>query len=472
MTAWLPSVQGTVASIARGDTTPVEVVEAAIRRIEDLNPRLNAVVWTRFDAALDEAARVDRTLPLAGLPILLKDAALRGAPFSNANKVYAEMDWRFPHTDVFVERMLAAGAIVLGYTNIPEFTSAATTESELFGPCRNPWDTSRSSGGSSGGAGAAVAAGMVPAAQSSDGGGSSRIPASANGVFTIKTSRGRTPLAPSSTAWVDVSNSKSFETRSVVDFALLLDVVAGADRRETLSAPASARPFLEEAAAAPGRLRVGYTDTNGDGRACHPESRLALERAVALLVELGHEVEEAAPATFASGETLALILGYWPSKVAARSFAAEAYLGRPLTADDLEPATFGLLAQARQQTVADFAGTLEHIRDFSMRSLRWWEEFDILLTPATGSPPPPLGTMTGIDDEARAISSLWGRFAPFANLTGQPAASVPLHWTSDGLPVGVQLVADSYREDVLVRLCRQLEEASPWADRHPPVSAL
>lgn len=469
----LPDVCDTVSRLKRRQISPREATGAAVERIEALNQKLNAVVWARFEAALDEADQVDLDTPLAGLPILLKDVALEGAPFHDGNRVMGEIGWHFPCTDLFTQRLLDAGAIMLGYTNIPEFTSAATTESRWHGPCRNPWDPQRSSGGSSGGAGAAVASGMVAATQSSDGGGSSRIPASANGLFTIKPSRGRTPLGPSSASWLDISNSLGFETHSVADFATLLDLVAGPDPHETLCAPPASRRFVDEVGADPGRLRIGFTTAGGGSTApCHPESQLAAERAAALLADLGHEVGESAPPPFLFEESFAIILGYWPAKVALRAARIEDAIGRSLGEADLEPATFGMLQKARGRSAADFILALDSIRDFSRRAPCWWRSHDLLLTPMTGSPPPPLGVMNGTDPAGRAMSALWGRYAPYANITGQPAASLPLHWTRDGLPIGVQLIADSGREDVLLRVSAQIEEAAPWRGRMPPIRAI
>jgi len=462
-----PDVVDSVALVRSGAATPRELVHDAIDRIEVGDGRLNAVVATRFEAALQEADAVDSDLPLAGVPILLKDVGLKGEPFYLGSRRYADLDWRFSATDLFTARLQRAGAVVVGYTNVPEYLSAATTESEVYGPCRNPWDITRTAGGSSGGAGAAVAAMFVPAAQSSDGGGSSRIPASANGVFTIKPSRGRTPLSPTGAAWMDITSSKSFETRTVRDFALLLDVVAGVDPVETVGAPPPARPYVEEVGLPPGKLRIGLSSRGGGSTGpCHREALKAVADTAALLEELGHSVEEAAPATFLSDESMAIILGYWPLKVAMRAAPAEDRLGRALTAGDLERGTFKMLEQARAQTLVDFARTLDRIRDFTLRSLPWWENYDLLLTPTTGSPPPPLGLLTTPGPEARAASGLWGGLTPYANITGQPAASVPLHWTSEGLPVGLQLIAAPWREDLLPRVAAQLEQARPWAQRY------
>ena len=461
------SVTETVAQVRSGVASPREFVAAAIERIERLDPQINAVVARRFDKALSEAETIDHSLPLAGVPILLKDAAMAGEPFYSGNRRYAEADWRFPVTDLFVRRLLDAGAIVVGFTNVPEFTSAATTESLFYGPCRNPWNLDHSTGGSSGGAGAAVAAGMVPAAQSSDGGGSSRIPASANGLFTIKPSRGRIPLYPSSAAWLDISNSKGVLTHTVADFALMLDIVHGVPPGESVGAPAPVRPFSAEVCVSPRPLRIGWT-TSASGRSdCHSEAVAAVTSAVRLLAALGHRVENAAPAAFQSDECFKIIMGYWPSKVAIRVSAIERHLARPIGPDDVEPATWGMIEAARRQSAYDFALGLEAIRDFSLRALAWWEDYDLLLCPTTGSPPPRIGVMSAGDDEGRAAGSRWGQFTPFANITGQPAASLPLHMTADDLPLGVQLVAAPWREDLLLQVSAQLEQAAPWRERMP-----
>jgi amidase len=459
--------------VRTGQVSPVELVEAAIVRIESTNPQVNAVIYQRYEKALEEAAAAPRAAPFAGVPTLIKDAAKAGEPDFNGSEVYAQLNHRAQADDCFTERLERAGMIILGQTNIPEFTSAPVTESRLHGPCRNPWDVERTPGGSSGGAAAAVAAAMVPAAQSSDGGGSTRIPASAVGLFTIKPSRGRIPLTPSNACWADISNTKSFITRTVRDFAALLDVVLGPDPAETVAAPAPARAYAEEVSQPPGRLRIGVARQGPRGTAPpDPEAVAAVDAAATLLADLGHQVEETAPDTFLSDETLAIILGYWPIKVAMRAVEAEHHLGRQLTESDLEPATFAMLRRAREQSMADTGALLLQIRAFTARSLAWWRRgYDLLLTPMTGTPAPKIGAFSQGDEAALAAMSQWAGMAPFANITGQPAASAPLYWTPQGLPIGVQLIADVWREDLLVRLSAQLEQARPWRDRRPPVHA-
>jgi len=459
--------------VRTGQASALEIVDAAIARIEAADGSLNAIVHRRFDEARREASCVDVAAPFAGTPMLLKDVDLAGDPFFNGSEVFARLNTRLAATDRFTERLQQAGCVILGRTNIPEFTSAPVTESKLHGPCRNPWDPTRTPGGSSGGAAAAVAARMTPAAQSSDGGGSSRIPASATGLFTIKPGRGRVPLGPSGASWVDITSAKGFLTRTVRDFAALLDVVAGADPLETLAAPAPLRPFAREVGAPVGKLRIGVARTP-PGADCllDPDALAAVDQAAALLADLGHEVEDAAPETFLSDESRAILNAYWPMKVAMRAVAAERALGRPLAEGDLEPLTLAMLRYARKRSMADVAALLLQIRDFSTRSLAWWRSgFDILLTPSTGSVPPRIGALAGRDEPAKLAGYRWASLAPFANITGQPAASVPLYWSPEGLPLGVQLVADVWREDLLLRLSAQLEAARPWAERTPPIHA-
>jgi amidase len=454
--------------VRSGKVSARELVEAAIARIEAMDPKLNAVIERRFEQAL-AAAKHPADGPLRGVPILVKDVAIAGQPNYLGSELLAKLDLRPAETDEFVTRAERAGMIILGRTNVPELLSAPTTESRLHGPARNPWDVTRSTGGSSGGAGAAVAALMVAAAQASDGGGSTRIPASANGVVGLKPGRGRASLGPSTTEWVDITPTKSWVTRTVRDTALLLDIVAGPGFGDAIAAPPPARPYLSEVGADPGRLRIGFMrQLPGNPMPIEPEAVKAVERTAALLADLGHRVEESHPAPLDSTEHFELISRYWPVKVVQRLSDAEQKLGRPIREDELEPGTYQLLSYAREKSLFEFGVTLKRIYDYSKRMLAWYRQgFDLLLTPMTGCAPPPLGVLSAPGQTRQAL--LWGGFAPIANLTGQPAMSLPLHWTPQGLPLGVQLVADLWREDLLIRVAAQLEQARPWHGRVPPV---
>ena len=460
---------GLAAAIRARRLSSTEALDAAIARIEALNPRINAVVRKRYEQARTELAEVAPDAHFAGVPMLIKDVVIAGEPFYNGNKAMAAADMRASATDVFVTRMRKAGCVVMGETNIPEFTSMPTTESRLHGPCRNPWDLDRSVGGSSGGAAAAVASLMVQVAQSSDGGGSSRIPASANGLFTIKTSRGRTPLGPNSAGWLDITSSKSFVTRSVRDFAGLLDALGGPDLTETMVAPRHEGSYSAELGKSSAKLRIGMCQQIPGGFAMlDADAMAAVRQSAQLLSDLGHHVEEAAPETFTSAEAFSIMRSYWPIKLAMRVSAIEEQLKRPLTADDVEPSSYQLIEYARSHSMADLARSLQRIRDFTNRSLAWWGSHDLLLTPTTGSLPPKLGALTEtVSKQGQEAALRWAGLCSFANITGQPAASVPLYWSEQGLPIGTHLVANIGKEAMLLRLAAQLERAKPWIERLP-----
>jgi len=458
--------------VRRGEVSARELVEAAIRRIEAINPTLNAVVERRFELALQRADAKDLPNgPLRGVPTLLKDASIAGAPNYIGSELLAKLDIQGQYTDEFVLRTERAGMIIIGRTNMPELLSAPTTESRLHGPARNPWDTTRSTGGSSGGAAAAVAALMVPAAHASDGGGSTRIPASANGVVGLKPSRGRVTMSPSSTDWIDITPARGWVTRSVRDTALLLDIVAGAGPGDTLTAAAPMRPYLQEVGVDTGRLRIGFMrQMPGKNVMPDPDAVRAVEAAARLLSDLGHHVDESHPAPLDTTEHFELIRQYWPVKVVQRLSEAEAKLGRPIREGEIEPGTFQMLRKARETSMVEFGVLLKRIHQYSLRMLEWYRQgFDVLLTPTTGSVAPPLGTLTRSD----AVPDLmrWGAFTPLVNLTGLPAISLPMYWTPAGLPLGIQLIGNIWREDMLIRLSAQLEAAQPWQQRVPPVHA-
>jgi len=449
-----------------------EIVNAAISRIELLNPQINAVIDTYFDVALKQLEQSDHTnSPFQGVPILIKDVNIEGVTNFAGSRLLASIDYRADHTDVFVKRAQAAGLTILGRTNVPEFYSAPTTEPEYHGACRNPWNLERSTGGSSGGSGAAVAAHMVSAAQASDGGGSTRIPASANGLVGLKQSRGLVSMSPSGTDWIDITTTKNWLTRSVRDLAALMDLVVGPGPGDTLVAPRSAVAFADAIKQAPKSLRIGMmAELPGSRVPVDPEAVKAVERVAAVLNDMGHVVEDSRPEPLRTLEHFSLILRYWPSKVAARLMGAEKALGRPIREGEIEPGSFQMLQYAREHSIADFAETLAMIHDYSMRVLRWFDDgYDLLLTPTTGCAAPRLGVLS--QASANAEAERWAGFAPIVNITGQPAISVPLHWTDDGLPIGVQLIGNRWSDQLLVQVAQQLEDAMPWAHRRPKVSA-
>lgn len=465
-------------AVRSGEVQAAELVEAAIERIERLNPTLNAVVVPLFEKAREQARGPLAEGPFRGVPLLLKDLTCHtaGDPFHCGSRYLQQRNFRARDDTYLAVKFRAAGFVIVGRTNVPEFGPIPSTEPLAYGPTRNPWNTEHSPGGSSGGSAAAVAARMVAVAHGNDGGGSIRVPASATALFGLKPTRGRVSLGPE---WGDLWDGAVAEhvlTLSVRDSAAILDCISGAMPGDPYFAPPPAGPFRQAASERSPRLRIGFVDRVPSGWAeVHPECRQAVHQAAKVLAELGHEVEEAYPPALAEAE----LQQHFGTLVMA-SLAAElqhwiTLVGEPPGDDDLEPHTRYLLAGGRQISAAQFLESRVWLQRFARRVAEWWESgFDILLTPTMAEPPPRLGDVCGTADEPmrgfqRAIP-LVAFTAPF-NVTGQPAASLPLHWTQSGLPVGVQIVARYGREDVLFRLAAQVEAARPWLGRKPPVYA-
>jgi amidase len=351
-----------------------------------------------------------------------------------------------------------------------------TTEPVAYGRTRNPWDTTRSPGGSSGGSAAAVASGMVPVAHANDGGGSIRIPASECGLVGLKPSRGRTSHGPDAgEGWAGLT-AEHVVTRSVRDTAAVLDAVAGYMPGDPYTAPPPARPFRDEVGAPLGRLRIGLmTRTPAQQVEVHRECEAAARAAARLLESLGHVVEESHPPALddPTGSQAALVivttgtardLDYWSEAT-----------GRTIGAADVEPLTWGIAEIGRKHSGVAYLRAIETLHAHTRRVLAWWHGgFDLLLTPTLAELPPPLGEFDPTPDDPLHGFGRGGDFVAFTmqfNITGQPAISLPLHWSTDGLPIGVQLVAAHGREDVLLRIAAQLEEVKPWHDRRPRVFA-
>lgn len=461
--------------VRRGDVSPRELVDAAITRVEKLNPALNAVITERFDAARAETSAAVPDGPFRGVPFLLKDLActMAGEPSLDGMRAAKNAHYVAKDDSFLVQRYRAAGFVVLGRTNTPELGLTATTEPVSFGPSHNPWDTNRTPGGSSGGSAAAVAAGLVPAAHASDGGGSIRIPASCCGLVGLKTSRGRVSLGPALGELNRFLSVQFAVTRSVRDAAALLDVAAGEEPGDPVVAPPPLRPYAGEVGAPVAPLRIGVlTNRPGTDEPAHPDCVAGAESAARTLERLGHHVEVAAP-DFGDPARFETFLAIWCLNAA---FALDRWgtlLGRELTEDDVEPYTWLLADRGRRVSGLDFMNALNEMQRVSRDIARWWEEFDLLLTPTLLEPPPPLGILADAEDPMKgyARTGLFASFTPFANQTGQPAISLPLHWTADGIPVGVQFVAKYAREDLLLRVAAQLETAQPWHGKRPPVHA-
>ncbi|MGZ8762341.1 MAG: amidase [Acidimicrobiia bacterium] len=460
--------------VRSGAASPVELVDAAIARIEALQPSLHALTTERFDRARSEAASPGLPDgPFRGVPFLFKDlaCAYEGEPAYEGMQALKEADHRAPATTNLARRFRDAGLVVLGRASTPELGIMPTTEPVSYGATHNPWDVARTPGGSSGGSAAAVASGMVPAAHASDGGGSIRIPASCCGLVGLKTSRGRVSIGPAQGELSRFLSVQFTVTRSVRDCAALLDVVAGADVGDPVLAPPNARPFVDEVGADPGRLRVGIMTTMPEtDEPVHPDCVTAAERAAKMLEALGHDVEVSHPAACDEPDRIAAFIPIWATLAASNLDAFGAALGRELTADDVEPLTWWQAEHGRSQRGTDFLDAVTKMQAFSRRMLQWWADgFDLLLTPTLGEPPLPLGVLQTPEDPLRgyARSGSFTPYTPVANQTGQPAISLPLHENADGLPIGVHLVATYGREDLLLRVAAQLEAADPWAARRP-----
>ena len=455
--------------IARKDVTPEEVLEAAIARADAVNPAVNAIVH-RMDAEARGRVAADLpTGPFAGVPFLLKDLYMgyEGAPLSNGSRLWA--DYVSPADFTYTRRCREAGLVVFGKTNTPELGIAWTTEPTAHGPTRNPWDLERSAGGSSGGAAAAVAAGIVPIAHATDGGGSIRIPAAQCGLFGLKPTRARNPAGPFvGEGWSGLSTGHVV-SRSVRDSAAMLDATSGPAPGDPYAAPPPARPFGEEVGADPGRLRVALHTTGLDGRPLDPENARAAREAAKLLQELGHDVDEAMPAVDVPALSKAfrvIIAGNLWNAVALR-YAA---LDRRPDGDGLEKATWAWAEEGREYTAADYAAAVTAVHVAGRQLAGFFENWDVMLSTTMHEPPVKLGVLRqddqGLDDYYRLLMDEMP-VTPLFNATGCPAMSVPLHWTSEGLPVGIHVGAAFGREDTLIRLAAQLEQARPWYDRRP-----
>ncbi|HEU5148933.1 MAG TPA: amidase family protein [Iamia sp.] len=473
-TQWMDATDQ-AALVAAGEVTPVELLDAAIERIERIDPDVHALTFRWFDDARAAAADPDLPAgPFRGVPFLLKDlhAHLAGRPLSNGNAALAATPVPSPRSTTLVERYGAAGLVIAGRTNSPELGSVPTTEPVAWGPTRNPWDPSRTAGGSSGGAAAAVASGMVPIAHASDGGGSIRIPASCCGLVGLKPTQGRITVGP----YRDESNLgvEHCVSRTVRDTAALLDATHGPGVGDTVLAPAPVRPFLEEVGADPGRLRIGLLDHDPRGGAIDDDCAEAARAAGALLESLGHAVEPGSPESLADPTVTSRFLALWATAMAMGIAGIESQLGRELTEDEVEPVNWVQAEYAKGLHATDLAAALAASAAFRRRTQQWWADgWDLLLTPTLGEVPLPLGTLANVPDNPLHPLARAAAFVPFTpawNMTGQPAISLPLHRTADGVPVGVQLVAAYGREDVLLRVAAQLETAHPWAHLHPPLA--
>jgi len=457
--------------VARGDCSARELVDAAIDRIERLDGQLNAVIHRRFERARAEAAEADG--PFAGVPFLVKDAVCHtaGDPYHAGMQVLKDAGWVEPNDTWLAARFRAAGFVFVGKTNTPELATSITTEPVAYGATHNPWDLTRSAGGSSGGSAAAVAAGLVPVAHGNDMGGSIRFPASMCGIVGLKPTRARTTLGPDFGEYWGPLTHEFVLTRSIRDTAAVLDAVAGAAPGDPYTAPPPTRPYREEVGTPVARLRVGFRTETPDGHPSHPEVVNAVESTARLLAELGHVVDAAEIPELDNSYNDGFVT------VLATSVARDierwsSRLGRDIT-NELEPINTFFAQMGAQISAVEYVAAIELMQAWTRRVAPWWVDHDVLVVPTSPELPVPLGYVAPTNPDPE-VGARMGRLVEFCSpfdVTGQPAMSLPLHWTDDGLPIGVQLVAAYGREDVLLRLGAQLEEARPWNDRRPPVHA-
>ncbi|HEX3318072.1 MAG TPA: amidase [Solirubrobacteraceae bacterium] len=458
--------------VSSGELSARELVETSLRRIEALDGEVNAFIHLHAEEALAaaDAIRPGDPRPFAGVPVAIKtEVAVKGSPLTFGSKLFG--DYTPDHDSFQVRRLKEAGMVVVGRTNMPEAGIMPITEPTRFGATRNPWDLGRTPGGSSGGSAAAVAAGMVPAANALDGGGSIRIPAACCGLVGLKPARNRISMGP------EIADSlfgvTGAVTRTVDETAQMLDVMAGYEAGDANWTAAPGEPFAVAAQREPRPLRIGLVTAPPVDAPLDPEHTRALREAADLLASLGHEVEEV-DTPGGQGQMEGVFLTVFGAYLASIIRFGGLIAGREPTADDVEPLTWAIYESATGLSAVDFlvasAGVGRFARQFIAST---FSKYDVLLSPTLVKPPVPIGTFdTGVGDVAEwARTGEFASFTPLANITGQPAISLPLDQTADGLPIGIQLVGPPAGEAVLLSLSTQLEAARPWADRRAPLPA-
>lgn len=460
--------------VDRGEVSPLELVESAIDRVQTLDKSLNAVIHTRFERARSEAAKCPPGGAFRGVPVVLKDWGCQsiGDPYHAGSKFLRRLDWHSDHDSILTRKLRSAGFIIIGRTNTSELAMSMTTEPLAYGPTHNPWSLDRTAGGSSGGSAAAAAAGFVPVAQASDGGGSIRIPASWCGLVGLKPSRGRVAAAPGmANDWAGYLTD-GVMTRTVRDTAAVLEIISGA----VPGTPASLSSAMSKdsyRARHGGSLRIGllhhslrdYDDISG-------ELVEAVESTGLLLQEMGHKVGHGYPEALDDptfSENFGNVLSSW---CAAQVNEMVRFTGEKIHDGDLEPRTIALAERGWSLPAVDYIESVRWLERFQSRVTSWWTEggYDLLVSPVAAAPAPALGWLTDPVTGGGRRSQMV-QFVRQFNVTGQPAISLPLAWTGDGLPIGLQLVAGYGQDGLLLELSAQLEEANPWSLSRPPLTA-
>lgn len=465
--------------VRRGEVSPLELVESAVARIEALNPRFNAVITPLFDSARAQALDPDLPRgPFRGVPLLLKDfyCEIANTPYYEGLGFLRDLKWQSQTDSYLGAKFRAAGFIFLGKTNLPELALSGITDSKAFGPARNPFDPARTAGGSSGGSAAAVGSGMVAVAHGNDGTGSIRGPASACGLVGLKPSRGRISTGPARSGGPLGNVSEFVLTRSGRDTAALLDVLSGPMPGDVFVAPPPQHPYAETFVRTPGKMRIGLLTHDAVLSALkaidsnipdvHPDCVAAVEQTGRRLESLGHTVEFSYPTELEGptglGPALALLSA---SALAANLDAWSARTGHTITKNDVEPATWERAQEGRTYSAVQVYAAFQRLVAGTSRIPEWWTRgFDVLVTPTLAHPPLVLDSIPYLS--RNTMAGMLGLFTMPYNFTGQPALSLPLHWTGESLPIGVQFVAAYGREDLLIQLSSQLETAHPWASHY------
>lgn len=465
------------ARVRSGECSPLELVDAAIARIEKMNPVLNAVIHERFEKARDEAKKPLPDGPFRGVPLCIKDSQCRteGDPYHVGLRALKDAGYRATHDSQLAKYFRQAGFIIVGRTNVPELSCSSTTESYAYGPALNPWNTTLSTGGSGGGSGAAVGSSMVPVAHSNDTGGSTRVPASCCGVVGMKPSRGRTSFSPDVGSWEGQLGEHGVLTRTVRDNASIMDAITGTVPGDAYLIPRPSQPFATALKSKPRPLKIGmrtrfppmFGMLEGDAA---PECLAAVDFTAQALRELGHDVRNVGPAAL---DDPTLVNGVFTVVGVAfmRDLAViSKIVGRTIEIDELEPLNRAFAMEGHAASGQKYLEALENLYAAGRKLESWWSEgWDILLTPTMGCLPPKIGE-TGPDADLAAAHPIMARTSAFTqpfNASGQPAISLPIYRTTTGIPVGVQLVASWGREDLLFSLSAQLEEARPWSTYYP-----
>ncbi len=478
--------------VRTGQVRSRDLVEECIARIEHVNPQINGVVRSLYDRARAQSEEAPGKGPFAGVPFLVKDLiqCIPGVPTEMGSVFWK--GWTPKTATNLYMRWREAGVIPVAKTATSELGLLPVVETELCGKTRNPWNLDRTSGGSSGGSAASVAAGVAPLASAGDGGGSIRIPASCCGVFGYKPSRARNPVGPTASEHWSGFVSEHVVSRSVRDSAAMLDSTQGPDETAPYFAAPIEGTFLEATKHDPKSLRIAFHSEPAFPSTIHSDCRAAVEDAAQLCEELGHHVQEVSPGHDPAALSRALVIVFG-SNIAAEIKEAEQIVGRRATLRDFQLTTWISHMVGKAVSAQDFLFALRSLQAEARRLVHVYRDYDLVLTPTLGTPPIEIGSLepTGVDALAQKLFAATGwsaplsspklidraaettfsfvPFTPIANITGQPAMSVPLYWNAEDLPIGVMFAGRPRDERVMFSLAAQLERARPWRDRHPPI---